>query len=135
MSDLIAKIEELAELLNRHGLTALRWSEGETTVEVRRDAGAPSQTAAKLEPDETPEFDGDVVPSPMTGVFYRRPVPAEPPFIEEGDTVSVGEVIGVIEAMKVFNEVESPVGGVVTQFLAEDGAVVQEGDPLLVVRT
>lgn len=136
MSDTKEQIERLVRLLNEHGLTGLRVRDGDRIIEVRRDAlqtGAthtvvPDQ-AAKTEPDGTP------VPSPMVGIFYRQPSPDEPPYVEVGDRVERGQVIGLIEAMKVFNEVESPVAGIVTAVLVESGALVQEGDPILLVRT
>lgn len=135
MSDTKEQIERLVRLLDKHGLTGLRVRDGDRIIEVRRDsasAGMPMGSAAQL---VSAEPDGVPVPSPMVGVFYRQASPDEPPYVEVGDRIERGQVIGLIEAMKVFNEVESPVAGIVTAFLVESGALVQEGDPILLVRT
>jgi len=69
--------------------------------------------------------------APLTGVYYATPSPAEPPFVSVGDVVRVGQVIALIEAMKVFNEVQAEVAGRVTTIVASNGNVVQKGDVLL----
>ena len=71
----------------------------------------------------------------MIGVFYRCPSPDSPPYIEVGDEIEVGQTIGLIEAMKVFSEVPSEVGGKVVAIPAESGKLVQQGDVLVVVET
>ena len=67
----------------------------------------------------------------MTGIYYSAPSPGSPPFVKEGDSVSAGQVIGLIEAMKVFNEIPAPTSGVVSKIVAESGQLVNFGDPLL----
>ncbi|AUT45336.1 biotin carboxyl carrier domain-containing protein [Achromobacter sp. Marseille-Q0513] len=74
------------------------------------------------------------IPSPLPGTFYRRPSPDAPPFVEPGATVAAGDVIGIVEVMKQFNQVETPVAGVVEAFLAEDGDPVDIGQPLLRIK-
>jgi acetyl-CoA carboxylase biotin carboxyl carrier protein len=69
----------------------------------------------------------------MNGIFYASPSPASPQFVKEGETIQAGQVVGLIEAMKVFNEIPSTVSGVVLKLVAETGAVVQPGDVLLYV--
>lgn len=76
---------------------------------------------------------GTPVSSPMTGIYYSSSSPGSPPFAKEGDTVQAGQVVGLIEAMKVFNEITAPVGGLVTKVAAENGKLVQPGDPLLYI--
>ena len=71
--------------------------------------------------------------SPMVGVFYRSPKPGDPPFIEIGQTVSVGQIIGMIEAMKTFSNVEAEHAGTVVSIPAKDGDLVQMGKPLAVL--
>lgn len=70
------------------------------------------------------------IPCPLPGTFYRRPSPDQPPFKEEGDEVAVGDVIGLIEVMKTFNEVQAETAGKLVAFLAEDDEAVMAGQPL-----
>ncbi len=131
MADVRARVEELAGMLDEHNLTAIKIKDGDLSIELRRDVAGVSLPGSHSPGSASAE--GEVVPSPMVGVFYSRPSPAEDPFLQPGDRISVGQVIGIIEAMKVFNEVESPISGVVQRCLVEDGVVVQEGDPLYVL--
>ncbi len=74
---------------------------------------------------------GPSIAAPIMGVFYRSPAPGEPPFVEVGDTGDAGQPVGMIEAMKVFSEVLAEQGGRVRRVVAENGALVQPGDPLI----
>lgn len=69
--------------------------------------------------------------SPLPGTFYRKPAPDKPPFKEVGDTVTLGEVVGLVEVMKTFYEVKSELEGKVARILAENEAAVQAGEPLI----
>jgi acetyl-CoA carboxylase biotin carboxyl carrier protein len=71
--------------------------------------------------------------SPLPGTFYRKPAPDQPPFVKEGDAVKVGDVVGLVEVMKMFNKVHADAAGRVVRFLAENEAPVEAGQPLLVV--
>jgi biotin carboxyl carrier protein len=73
------------------------------------------------------------VVAPLTGVWYAAPSPGARPYVQEGDEVGVGSVIGLIEAMKLFNEIKSDVGGRVTRMLVESGTLVKRQQPLLEV--
>jgi acetyl-CoA carboxylase biotin carboxyl carrier protein len=70
------------------------------------------------------------VPCPLPGTFYRRPSPDQPPFKNEGDAVAVGDVIGLIEVMKTFNEITAETAGTLAVFLVEDDEAVMAGQPL-----
>lgn len=76
---------------------------------------------------------GTPVSSPMPGIFYSSPSPSAPPFVKEGDAVTAGQIIGLIEAMKVFNEIPCSASGVVKKVVAESGQLVNPGDILLYV--
>lgn len=73
------------------------------------------------------------ITAPMVGTFYRAPNPDAPPFVEEGDEVHPGQTVCIIEAMKLFNEIQSEVGGRVARVLAENGAPVEYGQPLFLI--
>ena len=80
-----------------------------------------------------PEVSGTPVNSPMTGIFYSSPNPSSPPFVKEGDEVIAGQTIGLIEAMKVFNEVPCPTSGRIARLIVDSGQLVNLGDPLLYI--
>ncbi len=73
------------------------------------------------------------VNSPMTGIYYTAPSPSAPPFVKEGDTVTADQVVGLIEAMKVFNEIVAPISGTVLKLTAKNGDIVNPGEPLLYI--
>ena len=74
------------------------------------------------------------VTAPMTGVFYRAPAPGAPPYVEVGDFVEEGQTLCLIEAMKVFNEIPSPVSGEVAEILAQNETLVKQGETLFRIR-
>ncbi|MDF2440581.1 MAG: oxaloacetate decarboxylase (Na+ extruding) subunit alpha [Abditibacteriota bacterium] len=84
--------------------------------------------------DEVPAIDTEPIVSPMVGVFYRAKSPDEPNFVEIGDRVEVGQIIGLVEAMKTFNEITSEIEGEVMAIPAENAQLVETGAPLVLVR-
>lgn len=106
---------------------------GEQPMET---APEPASSPSPAEPGTPPPVpDGCVaVPASMVGVFYRRPEPGAPPFVEVGTAVSAGETLALIEVMKLFNAVTSPADGVVESIAADDGQLVEYGQPLFVLR-
>lgn len=145
MGDLKEKISELAQLMAEHGLDEARL-QGETwRVEFSRYGDdAPASNRASSDPSEsqsrtigtspaTAAPTGTPISSPMMGIFYASPSPGSSPFVVEGDDVTAGQVVGLIEAMKVFNEITSPVSGKVTRILAQNNQLVQPGEPILYV--
>lgn len=94
-------------------------------------APAPKPAAAPAAPAPV---DGVEIASPMAGTFYRAPAPGEPAFVKEGDTVTAGQTIGIIEAMKLMNEIEAEVGGTVVKIVAENGKPVTPGQALVVIK-
>lgn len=77
---------------------------------------------------------GTPISSPMTGIFYSSPSPNAPTFVKEGEVVAAGEVVGLIEAMKVFNEIHAPITGTVDRIVAGNGQLVNPGEPLIYIR-
>jgi acetyl-CoA carboxylase biotin carboxyl carrier protein len=112
---------------------------GDVTVRLR-GAGlvaAPLAQAAALpaQPAEAPVVSSDYsVAAPMIGTFYASPSPGAPAFVEIGDTIAQGQIIGIIEAMKIMNEIPADRGGVVTELVAANGQPVEYGSPLIRIR-
>ncbi len=105
------------------------------------DSNAPSQTPTPTTQNPAPPKPkpsrskaeapkGTPVTSPMTGIYYSSPSPGSPPFVKEGEAVTAGQVVALIEAMKVFNEVTAITGGLVLKVVATNGQLVQPGDVL-----
>ncbi|MFC1236848.1 acetyl-CoA carboxylase biotin carboxyl carrier protein [Vibrio sp. F74] len=145
----IRKIKKLIELVEESGICELEISEGEESVRISRNspaqfapmqyaAPAPALAPAVAAPtaEAAPviaEPAGHKVLSPMVGTFYRSPSPEAKSFVEVGQTVSAGDTIGIVEAMKMMNQIESDKSGVVTAILIEDGATVEFDQPLVVI--
>jgi acetyl-CoA carboxylase biotin carboxyl carrier protein len=89
--------------------------------------------AAPIAPVAAPVQAGTPISSPMMGIYYAASSPSADPYVREGDTVTAGQVIGLIEAMKVFNEIQSTVSGTVKKIVAEGGDIVNPGDPLMYI--
>jgi acetyl-CoA carboxylase biotin carboxyl carrier protein len=100
-----------------------------------RAAAAPQAPPPKLE-TSTETSDGNVsyITSPFVGTFYRSPNPEAAPFVDEGTKIKKGQTLCIVEAMKLMNEIEAEVEGVVVQILVENGHVVEYGEPLFKIR-
>jgi acetyl-CoA carboxylase biotin carboxyl carrier protein len=129
--------EEARDLIKRlEGSTVQRFSveAGDTRIEIERGmpegyVAAPAAAGGAAPADEAagaPELDGrHPIKAPLVGTFYRSPQPGSPPFVEEGDVVEAGQTVGIVEAMKLMNQVQADEGGKVSQIVAEDGAWVE----------
>jgi acetyl-CoA carboxylase biotin carboxyl carrier protein len=139
-------VKELVELATRHNLAELEVESGGTRIRVVREhastsAGSRVQSSAALEAPRTQPTVEDhttassliTVEAPMVGTFYRASSPSAPPFVNEGDVVNEGQVLGIIEAMKLMNEIEAKVAGRIAQVLVENGQPVEYGQPLFLV--
>lgn len=129
-------VRKLAEVLSDHGLAKIEVNF--SGLNIRLSAGKPvivaapqAVAAAPLAQVEQVEVQGHVVAAPMIGTFYASPSPGDPPFVEVGDTVEIGQTIGIIEAMKIMNEITSDRAGVVAEVLARNAEAVEYGSPLI----
>ena len=120
--------------MQQDSVTELDLELGALTLRMRRAIGAPmliaAPTAAEAEATTTPAL-GHVVSAPMVGTFYSSPTPSSPPFVAVGDYVVAGQTIGIIEAMKIMNEITADRSGIVVEFLAENAQPVEYGSPLI----
>lgn len=143
----LRKLKKLIDLVQESGITELEISEGEEKVRISKGAlasammmgpsahmyqtpAAPSAPAVEAAPAE-PE--GHVVRSPMVGTFYRSASPGAKAFVEVGQSVSPGDTLCIIEAMKLLNEIEADQGGAIKAILIENGQPVEYGEPLFVI--
>lgn len=144
MAEFKERIDAVASLMEEYRLTEAVLEDGPFRVAFRRHPtpGAAPVSGPVAETYEEPAASEPVAPAapagtpvatPMGGIFYDAPSPTSPPFVREGDTVTAGQVVGLIEAMKVFNEIPSPVSGLVKKIVAEPGSVVAVGDTLLLI--
>ncbi|ENM3952965.1 acetyl-CoA carboxylase biotin carboxyl carrier protein [Vibrio cholerae] len=150
----IRKIKKLIELVEESGIAELEISEGEESVRISRygqpapapqvhyaaapaPMAAPAPVAQAAAVAEAPAAakvpTGHKVLSPMVGTFYRSPSPDAKAFIEVGQSVSVGDTLCIVEAMKMMNQIEADKSGVVTAILVEDGQTVEFDQPLVVI--
>ncbi|MDC0498992.1 acetyl-CoA carboxylase biotin carboxyl carrier protein [Candidatus Pseudothioglobus singularis] len=148
----IRKVKKLMELLEESGMSEIEIKEGEESVKISRYGNSPapaqhpiqsfvqqqapvssaptSQTASS---NEQPQETGQSVTSPMVGTFYSAPSPTAKPFVSIGQKINQGDTVGIIEAMKIMNQIESDQSGTVIEILVKDGEAVEFGQSLIVV--
>ena len=151
----IRKVKKLIELLEASDVAEIEIKEGEEAVRISRAptgaymapqyipapahapaapaAPAPATTEAPSGEAGMGQYKGDPVKSPMVGTFYRSPSPTSKPFIEVGQTVKANDVICIIEAMKMMNQIEAGKAGTIEAILVEDGQPVEFDQPLVVI--
>jgi acetyl-CoA carboxylase biotin carboxyl carrier protein len=148
----LRKLKTLIDLVQQSGIAELEITEGEEKVRISRGSGAaPAAASPPVTLVPIPAMDGTAAPplaaaapaqappeghilkSPMVGTFYRAPAPGSQPFVEPGQAVKAGDVVCVIEAMKLLNEIEADRDGVVKTILVENGQPVEYGQPLIVI--
>ncbi|WP_073077377.1 acetyl-CoA carboxylase biotin carboxyl carrier protein [Sporobacter termitidis] len=129
-------IKQLASLMKDMGLTSLEYSEGDASVKMERGAvlsAAPAVAAPKAEEAAAqPEANSGAytITSPMVGVFYAAPAADKKPYVSIGDRVEAGDVLCIIEAMKMMNEITSEKSGVIAEICAGNKQIVEYGHPL-----
>ncbi len=131
----------LAAILEEEGVDEIEVTDGDlricvrargaTADDTRQVVAPPPEQAFPNEVQETPAASGVPVIAPMAGIFYHQPSPDAEPFVEQGDRVEAGDVVGLIEVMKLFNEITAPVSGVVSQLVVENEERVEADDPLM----
>jgi acetyl-CoA carboxylase biotin carboxyl carrier protein len=140
------------ELLEESGMSEIEIKEGEESVKISRygNSPAPAQhpvqslvqqqapvssapTSQTASPNEQPQETGQSVTSPMVGTFYSAPSPTAKPFVSIGQKINQGDTVGIIEAMKIMNQIESDQSGTVVEILVKDGEAVEFGQSLIVV--
>lgn len=131
-------IKKLIQLVKEEDISGLAVEEKGIKYEVRREKGghvsAPPAPQVPVQA-HVPADDGLVaITSPMVGTFYRSPSPETPPFVNAGDEIEPGKVVCIVEAMKLFNEIESEVRGKIVKVLAENGKPVEYGQKLFLVK-
>jgi oxaloacetate decarboxylase alpha subunit len=126
------RVQEIVHLVESSGVDEIVIEEGDLKVTVRKGAAA-APPADVTAPTAVPEDDADgyhVVRSPMVATFFRAAAPSSPPFVEVGDTVAPGETLCILEAMKLMNELNADIDGVVRAIAAENGQAVEYGQAL-----
>ena len=139
-------IDEVAKLISEYNLSEAELEVDDFKIVLRRQrppvmVGTPvpqqfieqAVESAPVAPVAAPIQAGTPISSPMMGIYYASSSPSADPYVREGDTVTAGQVIGLIEAMKVFNEIQSSVSGTVKKIVAEGGDIVNPGDPLMYI--
>lgn len=152
----IATIEKLAEIVAKGELSEITIESGDNKITVKGKKCPPSlppamsfampavaaqttafaQNAAPVQSDESAQsaaISGNVVKSPIVGTFYAAPSPDKAPFVRIGDTVKKGDVIMIIESMKLMNEIQSDFDGVVKDILVSDGQAVEFDQPIMII--
>jgi acetyl-CoA carboxylase biotin carboxyl carrier protein len=153
----LRKLKTLIDLVAESGIAEIEVTEGEDKVRIVKYAppatassaaaplaapvisalapsgAAPTASGASAAPSAVELPKGNIVKSPMVGTFYRAPSPGAPPFVEIGQSVSKGQTLCIIEAMKLLNEIESDVSGTVKAILVENGQPVEYGQPLFLI--
>ncbi len=136
----LRKIKKLIELVQESGIAELEVRDGDESIRVARalPGAAPvvaapaalAETVADGGARETEAVGGQVVRAPISGTFYRSPAPGEAPFVREGDAVAPGDVLCIIESMKMMNRIEAELTGTVAEILLENGRAMESGTPL-----
>ena len=137
--EVLAAIDLLAPVFETTGLDELEVESGDLLVRMARPPAAapaavpaaPTSPALSITPFGEPAPGMRFVTAPLTGVWYASPSPGARPYLQEGDEIGAGAVVGLIEAMKLFNEIKSDIAGRVTRILVERGTLVKRQQPLI----
>jgi acetyl-CoA carboxylase biotin carboxyl carrier protein len=152
------QVERVLEFMAGHNLEEFEYSQGDFHIRLKRAvagraaapvyvpaevsapsvsspvAAAPSAAPSETAPAAPPKEELHVIKSPIVGTFYLAPGPDAPPFVKVGDTIQSGQVVCIVEAMKLMNEIEADMGGEIVGILAENGQPVEYGQSLFAIR-
>ena len=140
----IRKIKKLIQMLEQSDLNEIEVSQGEESVRISKGNSNvistnisntdQSQASTNQDPIESnTEVKGNIIKSPIVGTFYRKPSPEKPPFVNIGDTVSEGDVVCIVEAMKMMNEIKSEYSGKIISILPSDGQPIEFDQTLIII--
>ena len=147
----LRKLKTLIDLVAESDIAELEVTEGESKVRIVKTIEQPQPAmihapapqyvqvpaaaapAAPVAAPAAPEVQGTAVKSPMVGTFYAASAPGNPPYVQVGSTVKIGDTLCIVEAMKLLNEIEAEVAGVIKQILVENGQPVEYGQPLFII--
>lgn len=147
----LRKLKTLIDLVAESDIAELEVTEGEGKVRIVKSSAMPQNQMVMMQPQQMHQQmmpaapvaasapaavavpEGNVVKSPMVGTFYRSANPSSPPFVEIGKSISAGDTLCIIEAMKLLNEIESDFTGSIKQILVENGQPVEYGQPLFII--
>ena len=142
----LEQVDSLIEKMERASLTEISYKDKDVDIKLKREltqaaAPAPQTVQTQSAPpvqapakEAQPEDEGLVVRAPMVGTFYKAPSPEAEAYVKVGDTVSSTSVVCILEAMKLFNEIQAEVSGEVTEILVDDGDMVEYNQPLFKLR-
>lgn len=120
----------ISKLVIQDGTFSLTIENGSVSAAA---AAAPTVSAAQTAEETEQELDGRIIPAPLVGTFYAAAAPEQPPIVKAGDSIKKGDLLCIIEAMKVMNNIESPCDGKITRVLAANGDMVEYNQPLFVI--
>jgi acetyl-CoA carboxylase biotin carboxyl carrier protein len=150
----LRKLKTLIDLVAESDIAELEVTEGESKVRIVKSSAIPQGQMVMMQPQGMQQYSapnpapapaaapvaavaaeptGHIVKSPMVGTFYRSSAPGSPAYVEVGSSIKEGDTLCIIEAMKLLNEIDSEVSGVVTKILVENGQPVEFGQPLFVI--
>jgi len=133
--ELIDAVRELITLMGSGGITELDLTTGGVTIRLRGNGGGHAIAALPSTTGDTSKSPepaaGHVITAPMIGTYYASPAPGEAAFVQVGDEVEVGQTVGIIEAMKIMNEIVADRPGIVAEVMVENAQAVEYGSPLL----
>ena len=153
MKDKVKLIKELAKSINTYEVDSVEYENEDFKVKIKKNLeekvvyaavnesqaiqNAQPVTVSNIESIEAKpaeeEISGTKIESPMVGTFYEAPSPSSPPYVKEGDKVSEGDTLCIVEAMKLMNEIKASVSGTIKKIYAKDGMTIKKGDVLMII--